>query len=209
MRMGFVQMRANDGFIPSGQKSADKFTADLMRLLRRHLSGPEGLDDMVTLHPVLVLAPAPFGRVHFRAGRGKAAVECVREQDAFCFGGIQCIACRCFQRGLFSVERIAHTTVKAGADRKYFCVCHSQTLPYKRKRLAAQPLQFLHLCGGNAFNRVGKARDLVDVVCDPGYLTDEPELFFRWPRLYFHTHDEIADDFAFSQPTLLTYFFEM
>ena len=51
MRMGFVQMRTNDGFIPSGQKSADKFTADFMRLLRRHLSGPEGLDDVVALHP--------------------------------------------------------------------------------------------------------------------------------------------------------------
>lgn len=92
---------------------------------------------------------------------------------------------------------------------KYRFYPHSYTLLYKRKRLAAQPLQFLHLCGGNAFDRVGKARDLVDVVCDPGYLTDEPELFFRWPRLYFHAHDEIADDFAFSQPTLLTYFFEM
>ena len=30
--------------------------------------------------------------------------------------------------------------------------------------------------GNNAFNCVGKARDLVDVVCDPGDLTDDPEL---------------------------------
>ena len=49
-----------------------------------------------------------------------------------------------------------------------------------------------------------QARDLVDVVCDPGYLTDEPELFFRWLRLYFHTHDEIADDFSHINKSMMT-----
>ena len=121
----------------------DNSPADSCAVLRRHLSGPEGLDD-VPLHPVLVLAPTPFGRVHFAQGA-------VRPQ-------LNASVNRTLSRGLFSVERIAHTAVKAGADRKYF-LC----MPFTDSRIQSgaslhNRCNSLHLCGGACFDRVNPRR---------------------------------------------------
>ena len=50
VQMGFVQVCSDDRLILTAKELFDKSHADTVRLLRRHLSGCKGLDEVIPYH---------------------------------------------------------------------------------------------------------------------------------------------------------------
>ena len=111
--MCFVQVGGNDDFIAVPQQAPGKLHAHGMGLVRRHLAGSEGLDDVVALPFPPLLAPAPLGVHHVGVNALPVAVDGGLKTGLFRFLPVQGIVDGGLQGGLFRVLGIAHAFVQA------------------------------------------------------------------------------------------------
>ena len=66
--MGFVQVRSDDRLILTAKEFFGKRYANTVRLLRRHLSGRKGLDEVIAHHTAR-FSEAPLCFLHLGIGR--------------------------------------------------------------------------------------------------------------------------------------------
>ena len=111
--MRFVQVCGNDDFIAVPQQTPGKFNTHGMGLVRRHLAGSEGLDDVVALPFPPLLTPAPLGVHHVGVNALPVAVDGGLETGLFRFLPVQGVVDGGLQGGLFRVLGIAHAFVQA------------------------------------------------------------------------------------------------
>ena len=116
VQMRFIQVRTNDRLIPLAKQPLGKFHADTVCLLRRHLAGRKGLDEMIPHHAALFTETA-LCRLHLCiSGLTTIAVDGRRKEQLFRFLWICGISNTRIQRSLFSVDSIVYPLIQPVTD---------------------------------------------------------------------------------------------
>ena len=100
-----------------------------MGLLRRHLTGGKGLNEVIA-EDAARLAEFLLGFPHdIKGGFGRPAVQRGHKADRAGFHKICRITDFLVQLGLFSIDSVFHAVIQPCADGKYFCVRHIKAAP--------------------------------------------------------------------------------
>lgn len=100
-----------------------------MGLLRRHLAGGEGLDDVVALSDAALLAPAPLGVHHVGVHPLQVTVDGCLKAGALGLVPVEGVVDSGFQGGFFPVLDVAHALVQAVVYHQYLGVGHIRGCP--------------------------------------------------------------------------------
>lgn len=111
-----VQMGPDDHLVALAKQALGKFHADTVCLLRRHLPGRKGLDEMIP-HHAAQLAESPLRGLHLcKGGLTTIAVDGRRKEQLFRFLWICGISNTRIQRSLFSVDSIIYPLIQSVTD---------------------------------------------------------------------------------------------
>ena len=116
VEVNFIQVGADDHLVALAKQVLGKFHADGVSLLRHHLAGRKGLDEMIP-HHAAQLAESPLRGLHLGIGCFTAlTVKDRRKEMLFRFLWICGISNTRIQRSLFSVDSIVYPFIQAVAD---------------------------------------------------------------------------------------------
>ena len=116
VQMGPIQMCPDDHLVALAKQAPGKRHADGVSLLRRHLTGRKGLDEMIPHHAALFTETA-LCRLHLCiSGLTTIAVDGGRKEILFRFLWVCGISNTRIQRSLFSVDSIVYPLIQSVAD---------------------------------------------------------------------------------------------
>ena len=124
VEMGFIQVGADDLLIAVAKQTLGKGHADGVGLLRCHLAGHKGLDEVLPHHaaqpaePLLCLLHLGIG------GFTASAVNGRRKEMLFRFLWNCGVSNTSVQCGLFTIDNIIDTVIQPPANGKHLCVSH-------------------------------------------------------------------------------------
>ena len=122
-------MGPDDDLIIIAEQTPCKLAPDLMGLLRRHLTGGKGLNEVIA-EDAARLAEFLLGFPHdIKGGFSRLAVQSGYKADRAGFHKICRITDFLVQLGLFSIDSVFHAVIQPCADGKYFCVRHIKAAP--------------------------------------------------------------------------------
>lgn len=116
VQVRLIQMGADDHLIAVAKQALGKFHADTVCLLRRHLSGRKGLDEMIPHHAAQLAEPLLRGLHLCKGGLTTFAVDGRRKEQLFRFLWICGISNTRIQRSLFSVDSIVYPLIQSVTD---------------------------------------------------------------------------------------------
>ena len=139
MNMIFVYVGGKYKFILAAQDFFCKLHADLMGLLRRHLAGRKGLDEMIP-HYAALFTETALCRLHLGIGCFTAlTVKDRRKEMLFRFLWICGISNTRIQRSLFSVDSIVYPLIQSVTDGDDLRDGHIRVLSPPAKAFPASP----------------------------------------------------------------------
>ena len=116
VEVNFIQVGADDHLVALAKQALGKRHADGVSLLRRHLTGRKGLDEMIP-HYAAQLAESPLRGLHLCKGCFTAlTVKDRRKEMLFRFLWICGISNTRIQRSLFSVDSIVYPLIQSVTD---------------------------------------------------------------------------------------------
>ena len=116
MKMGLVQMGGDHRLIAVSQQALGQLHPNGVGLVRRHLAGGKGLDDVVALPLAPLFAPAPLGVQHILVHPVPGAVDGRLIADALRLCPVQGVVDGGLQRGFIWILRVAHAFVQPVMD---------------------------------------------------------------------------------------------
>ena len=116
VKMRLIQMCPDDHLVALAKQALGKRHADGVSLLRRHLAGRKGLDEMIP-HHAAQLAESPLCGLHLcKGGLTTFAIDGGRKEMLFRFLWICGISNTGIQRSLFSVDSIVYPLIQSVTD---------------------------------------------------------------------------------------------
>ena len=116
VEVNFIQVGADDHLIAVAKQAPGKLHADGMGLLRRHLAGGKGLDEVIPHHAAQLAEPL-LRRLHLcKGGLTTFAIDGGRKEMLFRFLWICSISNTRIQRSLFSVDSIVYPFIQPVTD---------------------------------------------------------------------------------------------
>ena len=139
MGMGLVQMGPDDDLKIIAEQTPCKLTPDLMGLLRRHLAGGKGLNEVIA-EDAARLFVFLFRFLHgSKGGFGRPAVQRGHKAHGIGFLRVSGVDDPLVQLGLFPIDGVLHAVVQPCADGEYLGVCHVTADPRCSRSFPAPP----------------------------------------------------------------------
>ena len=139
VEVNFIQVGADDHLVALAKQALGKRHADGVSLLRRHLAGRKGLDEMIPHYAAQLAKPLLRG-LHLRKGcLTTFAVDGGRKEQLFRFLWICGISNTRIQRSLFSVDSIVYPLIQSVTDGDDLRDGHIRVLSPPAKAFPASP----------------------------------------------------------------------
>ena len=116
VQVRLIQVRADDHLVAIAKQTPGKHHADGVGLLRRHLAGRKGLDEMIP-HYAALFTETALCRLHLCiSGLTTIAVDGGRKEMLLRFLWICDVSNTRIQRSLFSVDSIVYPLIQSVTD---------------------------------------------------------------------------------------------
>lgn len=116
VEVNFIQVGADDHLVALTKQALGKRHADGVSLLRRHLTGGKGLDEVIPHYAAQLAKPLLRGLHLCKGGLTTFAIDGGRKEQLFRFLWICGISNTRIQRSLFSVDSIVYPLIQSVTD---------------------------------------------------------------------------------------------